>query len=150
MTHKTFDVDQYLRDHGLRVTPQRSLILDTLCDGERHMTFGEVYAGLSARGAPIDRSTLYRALDVFIELGLVVRGEALTEGTVYELAGPTPHHHLMCTNCGDEIQLGAGALQGLTRRLDDEYCFQLHADHLVFRGLCANCREKPYRRRQIP
>lgn len=141
MTHEKRDYVHIIRASGHRVTPQRLLILDAVCEGEGHTTLGEIYARLRAKDRSINRSTVYRALDLFTELGLVVSAERLDGETVYEIARQEPHYHLVCRVCGREQELGPETMEPLLRTVEALHGFQIETDHIVFQGLCADCRE---------
>jgi hypothetical protein len=80
---------------GHRATRQRALILDAVCAGGGHTTLGEVYARVRRADRTVDRSTVYRALHLFVELGIVLAADTGAGETVYEVAKPQPHHHLV-------------------------------------------------------
>ncbi len=140
MTHQKIDYVDIMRAHGLRVTPQRLTILDAICEGGGHTTLGEIYARVRARDRSIDRSTVYRALAAFLELGLVVSAEVAPGQTVYEIAHPVPHHHLVCQGCGREIEIAHSVVRGMFDVIAAEYGFAVRMDHLVLFGLCPTCR----------
>jgi len=140
MTHQKIDYVDLMRAHGLRVTPQRLTILDAICEGGGHTTLGEIYARVRARDRSIDRSTVYRALAVFLELGLVVSAELAPGETVYEIAHLAPHHHLVCQECGREMEFDHAIAQGMFNAIAAEYGFAVRMDHLVLFGLCPDCR----------
>ena len=75
MSHEGMDYEGILRAAGHRVTMQRVMILDAVCEGGGHSTLREVYARLHAADPTIDRSSLYRTLKLFVELGLVISAE---------------------------------------------------------------------------
>src|SRR5262245_9187430 len=100
MTHFDIDYVSIIHNAGHRVTPQRLLILDAVCEGGGHTTLGEIYARARVVDPSLDRSTLYRTLKFFVELGLVVAADMGDGETYYEIAKPHPHHHLVCRRCG--------------------------------------------------
>ncbi len=58
----------------------------------------------------IDRSSLYRTLKLFVELGLVVSAETANGETIYEIPKPHRHHHLICRQCGTEQEIDEDVL----------------------------------------
>ena len=94
MTHNTIDYQEIIRSSGHRVTPQRIIILDAVCESGRHTTLGEIYARVRQIDKTIDRSTLYRTLKLFVDLGLMVSADTGDGETYYEIAKPYHHHHL--------------------------------------------------------
>lgn len=142
MPHDSDDCADQIRAGGHRVTPQRMLILDAICEGEGHTTLGEIYARVRAVDPSVDRSTVYRTLDFFLELRLVVSAETADRGTVYEIAGKQPHHHLVCRKCGAEQPLDHETVELLIGLIDSRHGFEVQVDHLVLSGLCHACRSK--------
>lgn len=142
MSHDTEDCANQIRAEGYRVTPQRMLVLDAICEGKGHTTLGEIYARVRAVDPSVDRSTVYRTLGLFTELGLVVSAETADQGTVYEISGEQPHHHLICRRCGAEQPLDRETVKLLTGLIDSRHGFEVQANHLVLYGLCHTCRSK--------
>ncbi len=140
MTHNTRDYAALLRSQGFRVTPQRRLILDAVCEGGGHTTLEEVYARVHERAPVINRATFYRTLNFLCEMRLVVAADIGDGRTVYEIAGVQPHHHLVCRACGYVFQVDHEALAALFTQVDREFDFEIDMDHLVLFGLCAHCR----------
>ncbi len=142
MTHNFIDYEEIIQASGHRVTEQRRAILDAVCQGGGHTTLGEIYARARRLDATLDRSTVYRALDLFVALGLVVSADPGTGQTYYEIARPEPHHHLVCESCGRSIELGDETVSTLLKTIQDRYGFEVHSNHLVLVGLCSVCRSK--------
>jgi len=139
MSHHTTAYEDILRAAGHRVTRQRILILDAVCDGGKHTTLGEVYARLHTFDSSIDRSTVYRTLKLFVELGLVVSAQTGDGETYYEIAPAKPHHHLVCRRCGRETEVSGDILERTVEDVRARHGFQIDAAHLVFSGICAAC-----------
>lgn len=141
MSHENIDYEGALRQAGHRVTRQRLLILDAVCEGGGHTTLKQVYARVREVDRTIDQSSLYRSLKLFVELGLVVSATTDDGETWYEIARPQPHHHLMCRNCGQQREIGHDVVAAMSDMLLRQYGFEAHPpDHLVITGLCADCR----------
>jgi Fur family ferric uptake transcriptional regulator len=140
MTHDLLHWENVLWNAGHRVTRQRALILDAVCAGDGHTPFGEIYTRVRKADRSIDRSTVYRALHLFVELGLVVPADTGGVESYYEVAKPQPHHHLICRQCGSEQEIGDAALQAMFSEVSLRYGFQVATDHLVLFGYCAACR----------
>ena len=139
MTHHLLRWEATLWAAGHRVTRQRALILDAVCAGEGHTSLGEVFARVRRVDRTIDRSTVYRALRLFVELGLVLTADTGGGELRYEITKPHPHHHLVCRGCGREQEIGADALRAMTDHVSRQHGFRVATDHLVLFGLCAAC-----------
>ena len=139
MSHYKLDYADVIRAAGHRVTNQRVSILDAVCDGDGHTTLGQIYARVRKTDRSIDRSTVYRALKLFVELGLVVSADTGKGEFVYEISKPSSHHHLVCRQCGAEKEIDQTVMQAMFEQVAQEYQFRVETDHLVLFGLCAQC-----------
>ena len=138
MTHHTLHYAERIRAQGHRLTPQRELILDAVCEGHGHSTIDEIVARVHQKAPAINRSTIYRSLAFLQSLHLVVSAQ-IGGQTVYEIAHLEPHHHLVCRQCGTVIDIDDQTLASLRDTLAAKFGFVLDADHLVFSGLCRHC-----------
>lgn len=141
MTHQQVRWEDILRRAGYRATRQRGLILDAVCAGGGHTSLGEVYARVHRRDATLDRSTVYRALRVFVETELVVAADTGEGETRYEIKRAEPHHHLVCRLCGGEQEIGDALLGDMFERVREAHGFEVVTDHLVLFGYCERCRD---------
>jgi Fur family transcriptional regulator, ferric uptake regulator len=139
MSHEEKDYIQILRSHGYRVTQQRLIVLDAVCDIGGHATTSRISARVKELDPTIDLSTIYRALDVLVEVGLVVVSEMGDEGKVYKIAGDSAHHHLVCQSCGKILTISTEELYPLLEHLQTKYGFTVRADHLSLPGFCRDC-----------
>ena len=140
MTHQGIHWEQVLREAGYRATRQRGLILDAVCAGGGHTTLAQVYAQAKRQDTTLDRSTVYRALKVFVETELVIAANTGDGETYYEIKRPEQHHHLVCRLCGWEREVDASVLEDMVVRVRDQHGFEVVTDHLVLFGCCDQCR----------
>ena len=139
MSHQRWDFSSLLRQRGYRVTPQRLMILDAVCEGGGHTTAEEVYRRVQAKSPSINLATVYRTLDFLHDQRLVVAADVGGGRMVYEIAGDSPHHHLICRNCGQVEALGNDLVQGVYELIKERYSFTVNEDQLVMFGLCKSC-----------
>lgn len=139
MSHENMDYEGIMHRAGHRVTTQRVMILDAVCEGGGHTTLKQVYRRLHRMDATIDRSSVYRTLKLFVALGIVIAAESTTGETLYEIPKPQKHHHLVCRRCGTEQEIGHEAIQGMIARIMEQHGFMVEMNHLVLHGLCATC-----------
>lgn len=139
MSHEEKDYIQILHSHGYRVTPQRLIVLDAVCEVGGHATIGAITARVKMLDPTIDLSTIYRALDVWVEVGLVVVSDMGEQGKVYKIAGESTHHHLICQSCGKVLTIRAEELDPMFNYLQAQYGFTVRADHLSLPGICRDC-----------
>jgi Fe2+ or Zn2+ uptake regulation protein len=129
---------QTLRQRGYRLTPQREMILDVICEDDGHMTAEEIYQRVRARNPAVNLATVYRTLDLLHELGMVTSAN-LGGAAEFELAHDESHHHLVCQACGHTLSFDHQVLAPLQSELQRRYGFQADIEHLIIFGLCAGC-----------
>lgn len=139
MSHNTWDYVTFLRERGYRMTPQRQIMMDAICDGGGHTTLPEIFERVQRKAPAINQATVYRTLHFLLNMGLIVKAEIAPGETVYEIAGRSPHHHLLCRVCHQEVEIEAQPLAALQAELQQRYGFLIDASHLLLTGLCAHC-----------
>jgi Fur family ferric uptake transcriptional regulator len=70
MSHDRTECAVQIREQGFRVTPQRLLLLDAICEGNGHTTFDEIYRRVRSKAPGINQATVYRTLDFLCDLRL--------------------------------------------------------------------------------
>src|SRR3954453_4150707 len=127
-----------LRDRGQRVTPQRLVINRALRELDRHVTAEEVLASVADRLPNVSPPTVYSALELFEDLGLVHR-IGVSQGALLFDPRPEPHDHMVCDNCGKVEDLHAGV--ELARALDraQRGGFTPRRAEVRINGLCRDC-----------
>ena len=140
MLQPEFDYVRDLRLQGYRLTPQRQMIMEALSRSDGHVSAGDLYEIVHQQSPALDRATVYRTLHFFEGLGMVVSAE-INGQTLYEIAHPTPHHHLVCAVCGDIQPLSDSHFTHLATHLLEEHGFEADIAHLTIPGRCQKCRE---------
>jgi len=133
-----------LREHGVRLTAQRALILEDLFHHPGHCTAEEIFGRVSELLPGLNRATVYRTLELLQQAQVVTAFNGRDGITVYELMGDAAHHHhhLRCRRCNTEISLEAGPVEALKAEIQQRYGFKADLDHLYINGLCAQCAEE--------
>jgi Fur family ferric uptake transcriptional regulator len=124
-----------LRDGGYRRTEQRREVWETV-GRLRHATPDRIAADLPG----VDTSTVYRALEVLVEVGLITHTHIGHGPPIYHAVDETPHLHLVCQRCGAQSSADVSLASGLLEALLDEHGFAADLDYMSLPGLCAKCR----------
>ena len=148
MSHTRWDYAKLMRERGFRVTPQRQLILDAVCEGGGHTIYDEICERVQAKAPAVNRATVYRTLNFLQGLHLIVAAE-IGGRTVYEIAGLKPHHHLVCLSCGTTEELSHDLVAPFFDKIKRNRHFAVETNHLALFGQCQRCRaaSKPRRAR---
>lgn len=140
---------EYLRDHNLPVTAQRLAVASVVLRGGGHMSADEIERALRAHGEAVGTATIYRALDVLVQSGLVVERDFGEGFRRFEPARGMPvHEHLLCSSCGRVTEFQDERLERMTTLLADEHGYERQSHQLVIHGLCADCRRGAPRARR--
>jgi Fe2+ or Zn2+ uptake regulation protein len=132
------ELQQTLRQSGRRVTPQRILIHRALGELDRHATADELLAHVAERLPNASLPTVYAALELFEELGLVRRVAARSGAALWDPRAEE-HHHLVCRSCGAVEDLDTAVDTGAALRAARRGGFLPDGAELVVSGLCARC-----------
>lgn len=130
-----------LRNAGQRVTPQRMLILGAFTPGA-HLTADEVYAHVEHVAPAVNRSTVYRTLELFRDRGLISETDLGGGVRQYELLAGGRHHHLICLDCGAMLTLDDALVLPLRDAVRERYHFAPCIDHLALFGRCEACQAR--------
>lgn len=129
-----------LRERGFRITPQRSVILHILGHAKAHLTPAEVYQQASISLPGLTETTVYRTLEFLAQTGLAQTVFNGKSKYAYEISGYA-HHHLVCRQCGTEVEIPHVKAEALFKELQESTGFQLIQNHISFFGLCPVCQE---------
>ena len=88
----------------------------------------------------VNISTIYRALELLEQLGLVTHTHLGHGAPRYHLAAEADHVHLVCSSCGRITEVTPDAVAPLVTTLDEDHGFQTDVGHLTVFGRCASCR----------
>ena len=96
----------FLKEKGLRQTPQREGIVQTAFATTEHFTADELWERARKQDASTSRATVYRTLTLLVESGLLHEIDLGKENKHYD---PNfldhPHHnHLICTDCDKVVE----------------------------------------------
>jgi Fur family ferric uptake transcriptional regulator len=126
-----------LHGRGMRMTPQRQLVLDALLE-LHHATPEQICAHVQRTTPTVNITTIYRTLELLDDLGLV-RHTHLGHGAPTYSIESHRHVHLVCHRCGRVEEAPCEVMAELAGTLRDRFGFELDATHLALSGLCRDC-----------
>lgn len=139
MTRSPVDAPQRLRDAGLRVTVQRTRVLETL-DAHPHASAEVVYTGIREALPGIALATVHSVLNDLTAAGLVQRVNLPDVGSaLYEIQHSDNHHHVQCISCGrvEDVSCAIGAAPCLHPSHD--HGMRILEAAVTYRALCHEC-----------
>ena len=120
------------------MTPQRHAIIHVLCHSGEHLTPHEVYEQAREELTSLTETTVYRTLEFLAKNELAHPAHMGNGHLVYEIARHE-HHHLICRNCGNEMEVEHSLLKSMYQKLESASGYQLTDSHVTFFGLCSDC-----------
>ena len=129
-----------LRKLGFRVTPQRMAILHVLRHSGRHLSPVEVFRLAHHDHPGLTATTVYRTLDFLVVNGLARITQMGNGHLTYEIAG-SDHHHLICRDCGSEIEVDQALFKKAYAKLESISNYVLTDNHFTIFGLCPDCQK---------
>jgi len=129
-----------LRRQSRNVTGPRRAILDILRKHPHPLTNREILAALPK--GRCDLATIYRTMHLLAEMGLVNQFDFGDGKARFELAGEVGdrhHHHLVCTNCSEIVEIGECILKRLEKQIAAQNVFAAVTHKLEFFGVCPDC-----------
>jgi len=127
---------------GVRLTPQRFMVLEAIAAQPGHTTAEQILATVQTHYPHINKTTIYRTLELLADLGMVAITHMGGNQATYELL-ESPHHHLICKRCSTIIEVPDATLNPLRQALTGEHGFQPALDHFSLFGICRACQTAP-------
>ena len=129
-----------LRDRGLRLTPQRELVLAAVRE-LGHAVPEEIAELVRLKHPGINLSTVYRNLETLENVGLVIHSHLGHGGATYHAADDINHLHLVCGKCGSVGEAPIETAAQFVNTIADDYSFKTDVTHFAIHGNCERCLE---------
>ena len=126
-----------LRNHGMRVTPQRLAMAEMLFPEHRHVTARDVHEQLRRSMPGISLNTVYLTLGQFESNGLLRRFD-VGGNTVFD-SNTAPHAHACCTRCRTITDLPDHAASSSMSPRDALRGWEITGEQHIWLGLCPRC-----------
>src|SRR5260221_2814865 len=90
-------------EHGVRLSAQRRVILQTLAEAADHLSASEIHDRVGLHGISIP--TVYRMLNSLTDAGVIKRHGFGTQAAKIEVVHPSSHDHLIDVDTGWAVEL---------------------------------------------
>lgn len=141
------EVAAIIKEKGLKVTTQRVLVLKTLSEyPDQHLTAEEIYELVKVEYPEIGLATIYRTIQLLLELNLIDRIHLDDGFARYEIGNLKQedeskhhHHHLICLKCGKVDSFEDDLLEGLEQKILESTGFVVYDHKVKLYGCCKEC-----------
>jgi Fe2+ or Zn2+ uptake regulation protein len=132
------DVEQLLRDAGLRATGPRVAVLTAVYE-HPHADTSSIIDVAREAGGEVSVQAVYDVLSALTTAGLVRRIEPAGSVARYESRVRDNHHHVVCRSCGAiaDVDCAVGHTPCLTA--SDAQGFTIDEAEVTYWGLCPSC-----------
>ncbi|MDE2732013.1 MAG: transcriptional repressor [Bacteroidota bacterium] len=128
---------EFIKERGLRQTPERFLVLDAVYEAARHLDADELFIHLKKARRSISRGTVYNTLNLLMECDLVIRHKFGQSPAKYEAAYRYwQHDHLICLDCHHVMEFCDPRIQSIQEMVGDIYRFDIKSHALHLYGHC--------------
>lgn len=131
---------QYLKDKGLRNTPERYTILEEIYNYDEHFNVDDLYLLMLQRKYHISKATIYNTIEVFLDAGLI-RKHQFGEGSTYEKSYfDKQHDHLVLYKSGSDkeieeiIEFCDPRIQAIKDSIENIFNVKINSHTLYFFG----------------
>ena len=130
-----------LKEHHLKVTPQRLSIFKMLRSNHIHPSAETIYQVLIQEHPTMSLATVYKTIKTLVSSELVQELN-VGEGNFRYDANTNYHPHIQCTKCGkvdDIFNIDVSPIIEDAKKATD---FVITSNKLYFYGLCPNCQNQ--------
>lgn len=124
----------------LRLTPQRSAVLEVLKAADDHPTAAEVYERVRALIPGIGSATVYRTLALLVASGQALELNLGNGAAARYDANISRHDHAVCERCGRAVDIDHPVPPGMVEEVARRSGYSITGYDLQFRGVCPACR----------
>jgi Fe2+ or Zn2+ uptake regulation protein len=124
---------------GYRLTGPRRAVADLIAGRRGHFTAADLVAEATNRRLDIGRATIFRALELFTELGLVERVDLPNGEHAYVGCARAHHPHVICSSCGRTTEVEDCGMQAVADEVARRSGYRIDTHRLELFGTCPRC-----------
>ncbi len=132
------DIRERFRRSGYTLTSQRKAVLEALGEGGGHPSAEDVYLLVKQKNPRVALGTVYQALGVLEEIGVVEAKHWSESPTRYDL-NVGPHLDIRCLSCGKVSEVPGVFFENLEERIRAATPYEVTRATVVVEGLCPAC-----------
>ncbi len=129
------------KDKGVKITPQRLAVYKILAGKAKHPIINEIYEEIRRDYPSLSLNTIYKTIQLFIELGMVSQFTS-REGVIRYEVKLAPHHHVLCLKCRKIHDVFDSSLDELKVSPPLKGGFEIIRHDVIFYGYCSKCKQE--------
>jgi len=135
-----------LKKRKRRITAQREMILKIFLESKgRHLGVEEVCRELLNRNIRISKATVYRAVELLVDLGFLRRlnfGDGIYRYEIVDRSEVESHQHVICRVCGKIKEINSEMVKKIVSEISEKTGYIIENHDLKFYGLCPDCKRR--------
>jgi Fur family transcriptional regulator, ferric uptake regulator len=135
------DIREKFRRSGYTLTSQRQAVLDALKEARGHPSAEDVYLIVKRNNPRVALGTVYQALSVLEEIGVIESKHWSESPTRYDL-NVDPHLDIRCARCGEVSEIPDVEFGNLETHIRRNTPYEVTRTTVVVEGLCPACRKE--------
>jgi Fe2+ or Zn2+ uptake regulation protein len=132
------DIREKFRSSGYTLTSQRRAVLEALTEAQGHPSAEDIYLTVKKKNPRVALGTVYQALSVLEEIGVVGSKHWSESPTRYDL-NVQPHLDIRCSRCGEVSEVPGVELEELEESIRNNTPYEVTRATMVVEGVCPSC-----------
>lgn len=134
-------IEHKLKNQGYKITAQRRIIIKAFVDAKNHLLSAEkVYAWIKEHEKSIDLSTIYRNIELMMNIGVLKKISLDNHVDQYKLSVTNEHHHhIVCVSCGKSEIFKECPVYHIEKTVLNKIGFTPIEHKLEILGYCKKC-----------
>ncbi|HHT9158491.1 MAG TPA: Fur family transcriptional regulator [Candidatus Brocadiaceae bacterium] len=127
-----------LRNHGMKITPQRLMIFKILENNTSHPSAEQVFKRVKKIYPTVSFTTIYKTLETLRDLG-EVQELIIDEDRKHYDPNTDTHHHVICSNCKKILDVFEDFSQHVKLPDTLKKDYTVSGFQISFHGICKDC-----------
>ena len=141
----TEQIEQRLREAGLRATTPRVAVLQALTDAHDHPRVDQLVERVRASGVAISVQATYDVCDALHRAALARRIELAGGPVRFEARVGDNHHHIVCRACGLTVDVDCAVGEAPCLDPAELHGFRVAEAEVTYWGECPDCQSSTTR-----
>lgn len=132
------DIREKFRRSGYTLTSQRRAVLEALSEARGHPSAEDVYLVVKKKNPRVALGTVYQALSVLEEIGVIDSKHWSESPTRYDL-NLAPHLDVRCVRCGEVAEVPGVEMGDIEQQIQSNTPYEVTRTAMLIEGLCPHC-----------
>lgn len=130
----------YIKEKGLRNTPEREIIIEEIFSTHDHFDVDELFLRMRNKNKIVSKASIYRTIPLLVESGLI-KEVFFEDGHLHyeHIYGHKDHCHIRCMCCGRNLEFSDDEIEKIQKQIGKKYGFIITSHRFELLGYCPQC-----------